>query len=205
MKKLLVFIVILLAAFSLYWFVLRTQDGEKREKAKLAPIQLNTHSDTFNLRVDGLIDAYMKMKEAFVNADVPAVKTYAAAFSAAVDSIPYNELEADSGSIRLSVESIANDLKLNASSIIKQTDITEMRKDFSALSDQMYPGFVKMINYEGASLYVQHCPMAFDDEIGAFWLSRDPEVVNPYLGKNHHKYKAGMLHCGELKDSITRQ
>ena len=205
MKKLLFLVVIVLIGFSLYWFVLRSKSGKKDNHAKLAPIALNTHSDTFNQRVDVLIDAYMKLKDAFVEPDINAVKVHAAAFSNGVDSIPYAELQADSGAIRASVESIAHDLKMNAASIIRQTDITEMRKDFSALSDQMYPGFVKMINYEGTSLYVQHCPMAFDDEIGANWLSRDIEIVNPYLGKRHPKYKAGMLHCGEVKDSVTRQ
>ena len=28
------------------------------------------------------------------------------------------------------------------------------------------------------------------------------EIINPYLGKNHPEFKSGMLHCGEVKDSI---
>jgi len=69
----------------------------------------------------------------------------------------------------------------------------------------MYPGFFKMINYEGATLYLQYCPMAFGDEKGANWISNSAEIVNPYLGKNHPIYKAAMLHCGELKDSLVRK
>ena len=45
--------------------------------------------------------------------------------------------------------------------------------------------------------------MAFGDDQAANWISNSTEIVNPYLGKRHPKYKAGMLHCGELKDSIT--
>lgn len=205
MKKLFFLIVVLLAAFSLYWFVLRTKDTKTEKAPKTAPIALNTHSDTFNLKVDAVIDAYMKMKDAFVEADTAKAKQYAAELTDAVEKIPFEELVADSGAIRASAETIAADLKSNAASIIAQTDITEMRKDFSSLSDQMYPGFVKMINYEGSTLYVQSCPMAFNDDIAANWLSRDAEVVNPYLGKKHPKYKAGMLHCGDLKDSVSRR
>jgi hypothetical protein len=45
--------------------------------------------------------------------------------------------------------------------------------------------------------------MAFNDNETAFWLSNSREVVNPYLGKKHPKYASGMLHCGEVKDSIA--
>ncbi|MBS1925917.1 MAG: DUF3347 domain-containing protein [Bacteroidetes bacterium] len=66
----------------------------------------------------------------------------------------------------------------------------------------MYPAFFQSINYEGKKLYLQHCPMAFNDTEGADWLSSSDEIINPYLGKKHPKYKAGMLHCGEIKDSV---
>jgi hypothetical protein len=45
--------------------------------------------------------------------------------------------------------------------------------------------------------------MAFNDNETAFWLSDNREVVNPYLGKKHPKYASGMLHCGEVKDSLA--
>jgi hypothetical protein len=44
--------------------------------------------------------------------------------------------------------------------------------------------------------------MAFNDEEEANWLSNSSKVVNPYLGKHHPKYKAGMLHCGDVVDSV---
>ena len=47
--------------------------------------------------------------------------------------------------------------------------------------------------------------MAFDDTVPANWISNSSEIMNPYLGKKHPKYQAGMLNCGEIKDSITAQ
>jgi len=67
----------------------------------------------------------------------------------------------------------------------------------------MYPSFFTAINYEGPKLYLENCPMAFSDSISANWISNSAEIVNPYLGKSHPIYKAGMLHCGEVKDSIV--
>lgn len=46
----------------------------------------------------------------------------------------------------------------------------------------------------GDSLYVVHCPMAFDDE-GADWLQRGEEVNNPYFG-------ASMLRCGTVERRV---
>ena len=44
--------------------------------------------------------------------------------------------------------------------------------------------------------------MAFGDEV-ANWISNSSEIMNPYLGKKHAKYKDGMLHCGEVTDSLA--
>jgi hypothetical protein len=100
------------------------------------------------------------------------------------------------------VKATIEDVKSNASSLLAQSDVTEMRKDFSSLTGMMYPSFFTALNYEGEKLYLQHCPMAFEGGQGANWISNNSEVVNPYLGTNHPKYKGTMLHCGEVKDSI---
>lgn len=40
------------------------------------------------------------------------------------------------------------------------------------------------------TLYVEHCPMANSDQ-GAFWISTEPEIRNPYYGQ-------AMMSCGEV-------
>ena len=72
------------------------------------------------------------------------------------------------------------------------------------VSENLYPLF-KTINYEGDAMYWENCPMAFGDDNGANWVSKTKEVINPYLGKNHPTYKATMLHCGIVKDTIKAQ
>ena len=94
-----------------------------------------------------------------------------------------------------------NDVKSNAESLLKQTDITEMRQDFRMVSEMFIRCF-KTINYEGQKLYWQNCPMAFGEDKGANWISNTEEIINPYLGKNHPEFKGTMLHCGEIKDTI---
>ncbi len=201
MKKIISLLVMLLGAFSVYWFILRTKES-KPKAPKMAPIAVKQHSDSFNLSITNLMHAYFGIKESFVSADTANAKKYTGIFIVLLDSIPVKELEKEDAMIAQTANANIADIKANAVSLLQQTDITQMRVDFRTVSDMMYPGFFKIINYEGATLYLQNCPMAFDGEKDANWISNSNKVVNPYLGNNHPKYKAAMLNCGEVKDSL---
>ncbi|MFT3981268.1 MAG: DUF3347 domain-containing protein [Ferruginibacter sp.] len=202
MKRLSILVILLLAAFAVYWFGFRKKES-KPKPPKQQPIAVKKHSDVFNNSVDSAMTAYFSMKDAFVEADTAKAKTAARDFIRLLDSIHLDELKKDDSSIIATASGTINDIKANAKSLLLQTDITEMRQDFRTVSDMLYPGFFKTINYEGPSLYLQNCPMAFNGDKDANWISNSEEVVNPYLGKNHPKYKATMLNCGEVKDSIV--
>jgi len=173
------------------------------DEPKQSAIVLKKHSEEFNKSTDSVVNAYLDIKNAFVNADTAAAKSAAKNFIVLLDRLPIEELKNDTATIFETVQGNIADIKANTTSLLQQTDITEMRKDFSAVSDMMYPSFFTAINYEGPKLYLENCPMAFSDSISANWISNSAEIVNPYLGKSHPIYKAGMLHCGEVKDSIV--
>lgn len=201
MKKLLLVFVLVIIAFALYWYYFRS--GKRHDSGpKMTPIALKKHSDNFNNSINRVVNAYLEMKDAFVEADTTGVKTHAKAFISLLDSIPVDELKNDTAIIYATVVSNIADIKSNAISLNVQTDITEMRRDFSMVTEMMYPSFFKAINYEGPELYLQNCPMAFGEEQPANWISNSNEVVNPYLGKNHPEHKDKMLHCGSVKDSL---
>lgn len=202
MRKVLGFLLLLAAAFGIYWFAFRKKDDRPKEP-KQAPITVKKHSDAFNNAVDNLMNAYFGIKDAFVDADTARAKASTRQFITLLDSIPLAELQKDDSLISTTAKANIEDIRLNANSLLAQTDITVMRQDFRTISDMLYPGFFGVINYEGQSLYLQNCPMAFDGDKDANWISNSAEVVNPYLGKNHPKYKGTMLHCGEVKDSIV--
>lgn len=192
---------ILLAAFAIY----RLTMGDKKitnTDIKQGPLSLKKHSDLFNNSIDNVMASYHEIRNAFVEADTALAKKYTADFINRLDSIPLEELKKDTAMIYESASSAIGDIKANAQSLLLQNTILEMRKDFSMVTEMLYPAFFKTINYEGVNLYLQHCPMAFEGEIGANWISNNVEIVNPYLGKNHPKYKGTMLHCGEVMDTI---
>jgi hypothetical protein len=165
-------------------------------------IKLKSHSESFNNNIQKVVDAYLNIKDAFVDGDTSLVKSTTQIFIKTLDSIDTLELKKDTASVYETVLITIQDIKSNASSILLQNDITEMRKDFSSMTDVMFPSFFYTINYEGPTLYLANCPMAFYDSIPANWISKNEEIMNPYMGKNHPIYKSGMLHCGEVKDSI---
>ena len=165
------------------------------------PIAVQKHSDEFNKSIDNMLNSYFSMKDAFVDADTSTIKLQALKFITSVDSINLSVLKSGDSLTYISAQQNISDIVANAKPITEENDLTEMRHDFSMVSENLYP-FLKTIGYEGKKIYWQNCPMAFGDDKPANWLSNSSDINNPYLGKNDPKYKSGMLHCGENMDSI---
>jgi hypothetical protein len=204
MKRALIFFVLILAAAAVYWFVIRSKPGGPKAP-KTPPMALKKHSESFNNSINNVITEYLAVKDAFIEADTSTAKAKTNALITALNALDTAELKKDTAMVFETVMASLADVKSNAESLLKQTDITEMRRDFSSLTDMLYPTFFKAISYEGPKLYLINCPMAFNDEIPANWISNSEKVINPYLGKNHPKHGAGMLNCGEVKDTIKAQ
>lgn len=200
MRKIILVLVVLATAFCAYWFFFKEKTNPANE-AKAGPLAAKKHSALFNTGIDSLMNAYFTIKDALVNADSSMAKAAAAKLVALADSNRLAELKNDTAAIYQTALSQLNDVKANAESLLKQTDIIELRQDFRMIGESIYP-LLKTIHYEGNTLYWQNCPMAFGENKDANWISNTKEIVNPYLGKNHPEFKATMLHCGEVKDSI---
>jgi hypothetical protein len=200
MKKILIFLILIIVAFCIYWFAFRSKGGVTGPKQQ--PLTLKIHTVDFNNSVTTAMNAYFEIKNAFVDADTAKAKEACKKFITLLDSIKLEELKKDTATIFETARANLLDVKMNAESLLKQTDITEMRQDFRMVSEMLYPSFFNAINYEGENMYWQNCPMAFGEDKGANWISNTKEIFNPYLGKNHPEFKGSMLHCGEVKDTI---
>ena len=203
MKKTILVILVLLIGFLGYWFFL-SEKKKSSNDVKTGPMIVKKHSAAFNSGIDSLMAAYFNTKDAFVNADSTTAKAACSKLILLADSSRLSELKIDTAAIYESALMLLGDVKANAESLLTQTDLTEMRQDFRMIGESLYP-LLKTIHYEGNTLYWQNCPMAFGDDNGANWVSRTKEVINPYLGKNHPTYKATMLNCGLVKDTIKAQ
>ena len=127
-------------------------------------------------RVDAVYDHYIHLKDVLVASNAKDAKTAAAELQKALTSV-------------------ANSKKASelAGKISGSTDLTEQRKAFSDLSNEMTT-IVKASKLASGSLFVEYCPMA-NNNAGAFWLSNEKEIKNPYFGDM-------MLKCGSVKETI---
>jgi hypothetical protein len=200
MKRFLAIVFLAIIVLGAWWLFFKTDKPADSLNTKKETAIVKKHSEAFNNSIANAINSYLDMKSAFVEADSINVKTNATKFISAIDSIKTDEFQKEDAQIFGAIQQQLSDIKANATPILQETDITQMRQDFRMVSENLYP-FLKTIGYEGQKLYWQNCPMAFGEN-EANWLSNTSEIINPYLGKNHPEYKSTMLHCGENKDSI---
>ncbi|NNK26824.1 MAG: DUF3347 domain-containing protein [Flavobacteriaceae bacterium] len=88
--------------------------------------------------------------------------------------------------------SLEGDIKSSVTSISEASDIKTQRDHFKHLSSHL----INAVQLFGVNekVYVEFCPMA-DNNKGAYWLSEEEKVINPYFGD-------AMLTCGEVKQVI---
>jgi hypothetical protein len=86
------------------------------------------------------------------------------------------------------------ELQEAARAVATAYNLPAMRKAFEPLSMLVY----QQVKTNGSSqvLYKQYCPMAFDNK-GAYWLSGNKEIRNPYFGDM-------MLKCGEVQETLAK-
>jgi hypothetical protein len=162
---------------------------------------VRTYSGAFNQSFDHLLSAYYSLKNALVEYDTAQANVYATRLSGQSDSIPFSEIRGDSSAAI--IETAKNHVltvKESALSLVKEKDLEKKKRAFEMISGALYE-LVVTVKYDGHTIYHQYCPMAFGED-GASWISDSAVIMNPYLGKKHVKYKNGMLHCGEVTDSL---
>lgn len=205
MKKVLLgLLLVILAVAGYVWYKFSNNKGGGFDGEKAKKLEIKSATPAFDSGIQAMMASYFTMKDAFVNADTAAAKAGCGAMISAIGNIKLDELKNDSSGLITTVQPFLNDVKANASSLLAQTSIKEMRLDFKQVNLQLYD-LLRAIKYKGETVYWQSCPMAFDDDKEASWIdSRNGQArTNPYLGKHDPKYGAGMLNCGEDKDSIT--
>ena len=147
-----------------------------------------------------MLSSYLHLKDALINYDTLSANKAANALAIASDSIDFTGTT-DTAVVK-TVLDFAGTIRSEAVGLVMENDLTEKRRAFSMITENFYP-LLRAIQFNEGKLYYEMCPMAFNDDEAAYWISDSREINNPYLGTKHPKYASGMLHCGELKDSIS--
>lgn len=140
--------------------------------------------------VNGLLQIYLQMKNAFVNDDDKGAAKAGNEMLKALNDFEKSTLRDDE---KKTFEDIADDAKEHAEHIgMNAGNIKHQREHFDMLSKDMYDLVKKFA--AGEKIYVDYCPM-YNDNKGATWLSETKEIKNPYFGKE-------MDTCGTVKEEL---
>jgi hypothetical protein len=121
-------------------------------------------------------DQYLKLKDALVLSKADDAKKAAGELQKSLAKVANGNLAAS-----------------EAGKIALVSDLPSQRGAFSALSNEMST-LAKAAKITKGSLFIEYCPMANNNH-GAFWLSNEKEIKNPYFGDM-------MLRCGSVKETL---
>jgi hypothetical protein len=201
MKKLALLILLALAGV-ITWYFWETKPKPDNETPQLQAVVVSQHSDSFNTSVNEVLDHYYTLSEAFVNWDSASVTAHANALRSSLNSVNFNELKKDTVIYQTAQSFIQGSQKQTEIIEKPSASLNEKRLSFNQLSDDMY-NLMRTIRYDKSKIFLQECPMAFNDNESGIWLSKKEDIRNPYLGLHHPKYGKGMLECGETKDTLN--
>ena len=200
MKKLFLLIILALAGVVTYYLLYSKKNKPTDEVVTTQSLAVSSNSDLFNTSIKKAINSYYNLSESFVNWDSTGVRTNARVLKDNIEAIQFDELKKDTA-IQQTSFSYVEKLNNNLDIIIKEQSLTASRKAFHSFSQNFYD-LLRTVRYDESTIYLQECPMAFNDTEPGVWISKTSGIRNPYLGVQHPKYKSGMLECGETKDSL---
>lgn len=199
MKKILLLVVLALIGVAA-WYYFETRPKPEVETQQTQALVVSQYSDSFNTSVQNMLDHYYALSEAFVNWDTAAVTNHAGQLQQSFSNLALTELQKDN-MIYETAASYKEPFNKNIATIAGNNSLEQKRLAFNSLSQNLYD-LLRTVRYDNQKIYVQQCPMAFNDTETGTWLSKEEDIRNPYLGKHHPKYKAGMLECGEVKETL---
>ncbi len=187
MKKLILY------AFPIYLIACSSKEEKpKPVEVPQTPMTQSSNSDAFNKSFALLLTNYYGLKDAFVKEDTVKIKLLANDLIKASDSLKLGDLKAEPALVetaKMNAKNVSDETK----GLLGEVGIENKRKSFQMITSDVYD-LLRVVKYDREKIYMQHCPMAFENK-GADWLSNTSEIVNPYIPKK-------MLDCGEVKDSV---
>ena len=144
----------------------------------------------FQNQLKTVFNDYIKLKDALVKDDYKNVSEDAEGLLNNLNQVDMKLLtDSNSHNHWMSLE---KEIKASTISISSTSDIKEQRNHFKNLSLNLTNAV--LVFGVNERVYSQFCPMA-DNNKGAYWLSKEEKVLNPYFGNE-------MLTCGSLKQII---
>jgi membrane fusion protein, copper/silver efflux system len=147
-------------------------------------------SAKFQEQLKAVFNEYINLKDALVKEDSKSTLSNATTLLNKLNKVDMKLLSDNKAHNHWM--SLEGEIKSSATSISETSDINVQRDHFKHLSSHLI--IALQLFGVNEKVYVEFCPMA-DNNNGAYWLSKEEKVINPYFGK-------AMLTCGEVKQVI---
>lgn len=144
----------------------------------------------FKKQLENTVEAYLLLKDDLVRTDASAAMSSAKKVLAQLEKVDMVLIKGEAHTHWMHLQ---KRIKTMATHISGESDVKVQRDYFVDLSAALTEA-IKVYGLDSKVYYEDFCPMA-NDKIGAFWLSKDAEIQNPYFGDK-------MLGCGEVKNKI---
>ena len=141
---------------------------------------------SFQADFSEVIDGYLKLKDAFVSSDALQLKKSVQSLQRSLNNMLAKTITVEERKVIEKLESYVQNIE-------NEVDIEQQRMYFKPLSQQVIE-LARASKQLQKTLYVQFCPMA-DQDRGAFWLSSEEEIRNPYFGDK-------MMTCGNVEEVV---
>ncbi|AJR02313.1 efflux RND transporter periplasmic adaptor subunit [Siansivirga zeaxanthinifaciens] len=154
------------------------------------PLKRMPVSEDFQKQLRKVYNNYISIKNALVSDDSEKAKLFATQLLEAFNGVDGKLL--NDANVKKQWLAFADEIKTTSSFISKSLDIKMQRNHFKKLS-LVLKNAVTVFGVK-EKVFVEFCPMANDNN-GAYWLSKDEAILNPYFGD-------AMITCGEVKQII---
>jgi Cu(I)/Ag(I) efflux system membrane fusion protein len=144
----------------------------------------------FQQQLGAVVRAYLPLKDALVQSNSSSARSLAKALLSQVNNADMTLLSGERHDFWMTQ---ASAITTHTEKIAASESLSEQRHQLSFLSTALI-ATIRRLGISGETLFVQHCPMAMDNQ-GGDWLSLQREIRNPYFGED-------MLTCGSVSETI---
>lgn len=137
-----------------------------------------------------VFENYFLVKDALVATDASTAAQKAKELAAAIEAVAMDDLLPV---VHTTWMNVRDDLATHTNTIATSADMMEQRDAFAALAVPFHE--LASVSEHDTPVYYQYCPM-YDRGKGAYWLSRERAIKNPYYGSQ-------MLTCGTVEETIA--
>lgn len=134
-----------------------------------------------------VVGAYLNIEGALVNDNPEAAKAEAQELISLLQRHEQENIGLEP-QLKNFYTSAAHVIRQSAMNILSADEMWEIRSAFSAMAPAAYK-MAKVSEFFNNELYYHYCPQSFDNR-GAYWLSSDKEINNPYAEQDKKS-------CGE--------